>query len=128
MIRYPFLIYFSVVSLFISCILSIYCSVFPFSYLIPPSLLTLLYFSAKYNSFSFPTNLKEKIYFCRNFRSKAFESPSLVVSPPVHFLFLLAVFFKFPTGPLSHRPSYTILLFRLTWRPLEIACWNNVLN
>jgi hypothetical protein len=39
--------------------------------------------SAKYNFFvSFSINLKEEIYFCRNFPSKAFESPSLVVTPP----------------------------------------------
>lgn len=30
---------------------------------------------------SFPINLKEEIYFCRNFLQKAFESPSLVVTP-----------------------------------------------
>jgi hypothetical protein len=70
--------------------------------------------STKYNFFvSFPINLKEEIYFCRNFPSKAFESPSLVVTPPpVHFPFLLVVFFKFPGGPLSHHPSYTMPLSR----------------
>jgi hypothetical protein len=39
--------------------------------------------STKHNFFiSFPINLKGEIYFCRNFPSKAFESPSLDVTPP----------------------------------------------
>lgn len=96
--------------------------------LISPSLLHSS--STRYNVFvSFSINLKEEIYFCRNFLSKAFESPSLVVTPPrVHFPFLLVVFFKFPGGPLSHHPSYTVSLFRCTSRAFELLKHRPELN
>jgi hypothetical protein len=64
------------------------------------------FFSTKHIFFiSFPINLKGEIYFCHNFPPKAFESPSLDVTPPMYFHFLFLV----PLGPLSHHPSLSLL-------------------
>lgn len=67
---------------------------------------------------SFPINLKGEIYFCRNFPSKAFESPSLDVTPPLYFHFLFLV----PLGPLSHHHSLSLLYIENIW-PSGTSSW-----
>ena len=76
--------------------------------------------STKHNFFiSFPINLKGEIYFCRNFPSKAFESPSLDVTPPSH---ILSLSFLVPLGPLSHHPSLSLLYIENIW-PTGTLSW-----
>lgn len=78
--------------------------------------------STKHNFFfiSFAINLKGEIYFCRNFPSKAFESPSLDVTPtpPLYFHFLFLV----PLGPLSHHHSLSLLYIENIW-PSGTSSW-----
>lgn len=69
---------------------------------------------------SFPINLKGEIYFCRNFPSKAFESPSLDVTPPCTSSF----FFQFP---LDHF-LITILFHCYTQRTFDLLVRRPELN
>lgn len=77
--------------------------------------------STKHNFFiSFPINLKGEIYFCRNFPSKAFESPSLDVTPPPHILPLS--FSSSPWTTFSSPFSFTAVYRE------HLTYWNIVLN
>jgi len=77
--------------------------------------------STKHNFFfiSFPINLKGEIYFCRNFPSKAFESPSLDVTLP-HVLPLS--FSSSPWTTFSSPFSFTAI------HREHLTFWNVVLN